>query len=303
LDARLATARNALAERDLPALVVYTDVWRSNQARYLTNFMPYWNRSLAVIPRAGAPLLLCGLSPRVYPWIKSVTVFEEIRPAGKLVESLIKLCAEREWKRIGVLDLLQTPEEIHAPLSTSPVAVVDVPAGAALGPGVDGAELAMRRRAVGLARTVLAEQVSNGTGITDYQFVGRLERAFRRAGAEDLVIAISNGETVPAPAKGALLNEEYSVAVALEYCGHWVKVTRAQTSGSALADAFSAVLRNAPPEGVRAEFENLSGAYPYYACNQLDVNPDSIYAVQVEDPRKGRRLFYGDTCYRGSVLR
>ena len=83
-DSRLARARAALAERSLPALLVYTDVWRSNQARFLTNFMPYWNRSLVVIPRDSPPVLLCALSPRVYPWIKSVTVFEDIRPASEI---------------------------------------------------------------------------------------------------------------------------------------------------------------------------------------------------------------------------
>src|SRR5712691_2112870 len=96
-DARLAKARKALEDRDLPALVVYSDVWRANQARYLTNFMPYWNRSLVVIPREGGPVLLCALSPRVYPWIRSVTVFQEIRPASKLVETLTTLCEERHW--------------------------------------------------------------------------------------------------------------------------------------------------------------------------------------------------------------
>jgi hypothetical protein len=60
-DSRLARARAALAERSLPALLVYTDVWRSNQARFLTNFMPYWNRSLIAIPADAPPVLLCAL--------------------------------------------------------------------------------------------------------------------------------------------------------------------------------------------------------------------------------------------------
>jgi len=41
--------RAALAEQDLPALLVYSDVWRSTEGRHLTNYMPYWNRSLIVI--------------------------------------------------------------------------------------------------------------------------------------------------------------------------------------------------------------------------------------------------------------
>src|SRR5580658_10221587 len=115
-DSRLARVRAALAERDLPALLVYTDVWRANQARFLTNFMPYWNRSLVVIPLDAPPVLLCALSPRVYPWIKSVTVFEDIRPASKLLLTLQQLCTERQWRRLGVLDLPMLPVEIHSRL-------------------------------------------------------------------------------------------------------------------------------------------------------------------------------------------
>src|SRR5579862_677009 len=144
LEKRLARARAALAERDLPALLVYTDVWRSNQARFLTNFMPYWNRSLVVIPLDAPPVLLCALSPRVYPWIKSVTVFEDIRPASKLMQTLDQLCAERQWRKLGVLDLPMLPVEVHSRLGE--IETVDVPSQAICEP--DDAEISMRRRAV-----------------------------------------------------------------------------------------------------------------------------------------------------------
>ncbi len=146
-DARLGRASQVLAERDLPALLVYTDVWRSNQARFLTNFMPYWNRSLVVIPRDSPPVLLCALSPRVYPWIKSVTIFEEIRPASKLMATLDQLCTERGWSKLGVLDLPKLPMEIHLGLRGREI--VDVPSLGITDP--DDAEFAMRRKAVALA--------------------------------------------------------------------------------------------------------------------------------------------------------
>ncbi len=220
-EARLAKARQALAAQDLPALLVYSDVWRSTEGRHLTNFMPYWNRSLIVIPREQAPVLLCGLSPRVYPWIKSVTVFEEIRPASKLVPTLLQLCAERGWTQLGVLDLPRLPHEIHLPLATSNVGLSDVKLDL-----TDEAEISMHRRAEQMAREILAAELPHGAGLTDYQFSGRLERAFRRAGAEDLVLLFSTGETVPRPARGTMLGDQYSVAVALEYRGHWARVTQ-----------------------------------------------------------------------------
>ena len=43
-DARLAKVRDALSTQNLPALLVYTDVWRSNEGRHLTNYITYWNQ-------------------------------------------------------------------------------------------------------------------------------------------------------------------------------------------------------------------------------------------------------------------
>jgi Xaa-Pro aminopeptidase len=220
-EARLARVRDALAKQDLPALVVYSDVWRSNEGRHLTNYMPYWNRSLIVLPREGEPVLLCGLSPRVYPWIKSVTVFEEIRPASKLVPALLQLCAERGWTKVGVLELARLPHEIHAPLAASDVKASDVKLDF-----TDDAEIAMLRRAEEMVREILTAELPKGVGLTDYQFSGRLERAFRRAGAEDLLLLFSTGDSAPRPAHGAMLGDKYSVAVALEYRGHGARVMR-----------------------------------------------------------------------------
>ena len=220
-EARLAKARKALAARDLPALLVYSDVWRSTEGRHLTNYMPYWNRSLIVIPREQPPVLLCGLSPRVYPWIKSVTIFEEIRPASKLVPALLQLCAERGWTKLGVLDLLRLTHEIYLPLAASSVGISDVKLEL-----TDDAEIAMHQRAEQMAREILTSELPKGAGLTDYQFSGILERAFRRAGAEDLVLLFGNGDSAPRPARGAMLGDKYSIAVALEYRGHWARVTR-----------------------------------------------------------------------------
>ena len=290
-ESRLARVRDVLTKRGLPALLVYSDVWRSNQGRFLTNFMPYWNRSLILIPVDQAPVLLCGLSPRVYPWIRSVTVFEEVRPANKLIAAVTQLCTEREWTKLGVLDLVQLPGEVHGPLSRTDLALEDVPAHEVI--TADEPELAMRRRAAKLAREVLATEMPTGAGLSDYSFTGHLERALRMAGAEDLVIHVSNGSTAPRPASGVMLNGEYSVSLALEYCGHWVRVTRAHASKDSrtvLRQRFEAALVN--PSG--ASVEDLSGSYPFESSAGRSMPP--AFTLQIEAKAGGRRLFYGDTC-------
>jgi hypothetical protein len=192
---RLARVREELAPRDLPALVVYTDVWRSNQGRYLANFMPYWNRALLVIPRDSAPILLCGLSPRVYPWIKSVTIIEDIRPTLNIA----KLREDNDWTRIGALDLPMFPCDLAIPDA------VNIP-WSAIHPEPDEAEHAMYRHAAKMARETLDAELRSG----DRDIISRLELKYRRAGAEDLVIRTHNG----------------SISVAMEYRGHWVKIAR-----------------------------------------------------------------------------
>ena len=271
-DTRLNTARQLLAERDLPALVVYTDVWRSNRARHFSNFMPYWNRALLVIPRDNPPLLLCGLSPRVYPWIRSVTILEEILPSPNLPQRLSQLCAERGWKRLGALEFSRFPHDLQTPLASLAIEDVSLP------DSVDEWEISMHRRAAKMAREGLAEEMRQGVARTDHEFTGRLERKFRRAGAEDLVILLTNGRTPPAPARGEALGSLFSVALALEYRGHWAKIARTVGQPSSL-----------PPD---AYTETLSGPYPY------ESGRGPVFAARWETTHGGLRLFQGDTYLR-----
>jgi hypothetical protein len=281
-DARLQRACAVLDERDLPALVVYSDVWRSNHARFLTNFMPYWNRSLVVIPREGEPVLLCGLSPRVYPWIRSVTVFEEIRPASKLAQSLVQFCEERGWKKIGVLDLPALPNELASRLGG--LGLEDVASRGIV--GVDDGELAMRRHAVKMARMILQRHLDQGEYTLDYEFAGGLERAYRRAGAEDVVILLSSNGRAPRPANGSMLTGRFSVVVALEYCGHWVKIARAYGSEN-LRERFEAALKAGD-----GRIENLAGPRPW------EIGRGEIFALTVEHDG----VYYGDTCWGDRLL-
>ncbi len=273
-DARLAVVRKYLAEKDLPALVVYTDVWRSNQGRYLANFMPYWNRALLVIPRDSPPILLCGLSPRVYPWIRSVTILEDIRPNM----NLSKLCEENGWARVGVLDLPLLPYDLSVPNA------VDVP-WSAIHPEPDEAELSMYRRAAKMANEILTEALPEGAGLTDHEYVGRLERKFRRAGAEDLVVLATNGDTAPQSPKGLTLGATSSISVALEYRGHWVKIATS-------LDELSSSVR-------KSKVQILSGPYPYEYRRSQDLKPGAIFAAVTESTIDGKRIFEGDSFLLG----
>jgi hypothetical protein len=290
-DARLSAVYQLCADFDVPALVAYSDVCRSNDVRYISNYMPYWNRALTVVPRGEKPILLCALSPRVYPWIKSVTVHETILPSPSLPAQLVKLCAEKGWSKVGVLDRSGLPNDLYTQLGAEKLAFVDVPR-SAFRPVATESELAMHRRAAALAREILEGEVTRvAIGLTDHELTGRLERRFRRAGAEDLVVLISDGHTVPLPAAGKKINENSSATVALEYNGHWVKLSRN-------IDNVSTLLPPSADADVHREL--LSGRYPWEGLNSHEDSRNVITSVQVMIRRGENRLYYGDTGIQGT---
>lgn len=291
---RLASCDKIMAEHDVPALVVYTDVGRSNDVRYVSNYMPYWNRAFSVVPRGGKPILLCALSPRVYPWIKTVTIHETIVASPSLPAQLAKLCAERSWATIGIVDHAGLPNDLYTQIAAEKFGVVDIPRGA-LRPVPTDAEISMHRRAAKLAREILTNEIGSGViGQTDHAFAGHLERKLRRAGAEDLVLLVSNGRHAPRPPSGERVDSHFSAVVALEYSGHWAKVSR---------NAAGVECALPPIPGTTVHRETLSGNYAWESIANGDDTRDAVVSLQVEIGRDGRRLFYGDTCLqsRGTV--
>jgi len=249
---RMEAVRNVLLERGLPALVVYSDLWRSNQARFLANYMPYFNRALLILPVEGKPTLLCGLSPRTYRWIQSVTPIEDVRPAGNFAKPLGQIASERGWKNVGLLDAAQLPYDLSKALHSGTVELVNVESAAVFKPAQDEHEIAMRRKAAAMARQALHDEFENGVGMIDFEFLGRLERRLRLAGAEDLVILFANGDSPPAPAQGKRLEAGYSISLALEYRGHWVRMSKLSPS-------------------ITSPVEGLAGSYPYDCIADGDI--------------------------------
>ncbi len=295
LAARLASLHRHIVDFNVPALVAFTDVWRSNDVRYISNYMPYWNRALTVVPAGEQPILLCALSPRVYPWIKSVTLHEQIVPSPNLGVQLLKLCADRGWTKIGVLDHAGLPNDLYNQLAADPLQIIDMPRNL-LRAATSDSELVMHRHAAQVARSILDDCVREvaadlaGISLTDFGFAGRLERRLRRAGAEDLFVLISNGRTPPLPAAGHRVDGNSSVTVCLEYNGHWAKLSR---NVAGLTSPLP------PAAGATVHRESLAGPYAWVGIDATDSVPGSVIAMQVEMNRDGIRLYYGETCLQG----
>jgi Xaa-Pro aminopeptidase len=287
LAARLAAVHALTRNKAIDALVLYSDVWRSNDARYLSNYMPYWNRAFVVTPRDEKPILLCALSPRVYPWIKTVTVHETIIASPSPPATLFKLAAERGWRRVGIVDIDGLPADLHAELTSGKIELLDIPR-SEIRPAPSKVEVQMHARAAHMAREVLEQELPTAVTHSDHELTGRLERLLRRAGAEDVVILVSDGQGPPLPASGAAVGPHTSVVVAIEYNGHWAKVTR----------NVAGVTSNLPAgDGVTELRELLSG--PYSWENVDDAATPAVISLQREIRAQNQRLYYGDTCLQG----
>src|SRR5271168_862949 len=78
LEARLDRVRAAMRERQLDALLIYTNNTRAAGVSWLTGFVPYWSEALLIVPRTGAPVLVAALSFRVKSWIERVSRIGEV---------------------------------------------------------------------------------------------------------------------------------------------------------------------------------------------------------------------------------
>jgi hypothetical protein len=298
LKARVRHVQKTLGAQSLPALVVYSDVWRSNGARYLSNFMPFWGRSLLVVPASGEPLLVCGLSARVYPWIRTVTPLQDIRPASQLGPRLLQVAAERGWRTLGVLDLPRLPHDVFQSLASADLETIDVPC-AVLEPWTDATELAMRRSAAQRTREIVEAYLDQASPRGDRELVAELERRCRSAGGEDFIAWISQGGEVPRPASGRSLGPRWSVTVACEHLGLWVMVSRIKQPGRSIADdreSYARILKAWPSASVAKVVYDLGRTdsfVPYRPGLPLATN--SLAAILVGD-EGGGQLYYGDTC-------
>jgi hypothetical protein len=286
LASRLAVVHTVIRTKGLDALVLYSDVWRSNDARYLSNYMPYWNRAFVVVPRDDKPILLCSLSPRVYPWIKTVTVHETIIASPSPPASLFKLSAERGWKRLGICDLDGLPADLHAELTSGNKELVDI-SRAEIRQPPSKVEVQMHARAARMARDVLEKELPTAKAQTDHELTGQLELQLRRAGAEDVVILISDGTGTPVPAYGSAVRAHTSVVVAIEHNGHWAKVTR-NVAGV-----------TSPREGATELREILSGPYSWETFE--DVMTAAVISLQLQIRIQNQTLYHGDTYLQGQA--
>ena len=136
-----------------------------------------------------------------------------------------------------------------------------------------------------MAREVLEQELTAASGQSDHALTGRLELLLRRAGAEDVVVLVSDGQGPPIPAEGRTVGPNTSVVVAIEYNGHWAKVTRNLAGVTSNLTSLN---------GENQLREILSGPYSWEEAE--DIAAPAIISLQLQISANDRQYYYGDTC-------
>jgi Xaa-Pro aminopeptidase len=76
---RLDDLRTAMERNGWPAVLVYGDVREHAALAYLSNFIPRVRWGMALLPRSGEPRLLCAMSTRDLPAMRTLTWIGDVR--------------------------------------------------------------------------------------------------------------------------------------------------------------------------------------------------------------------------------
>jgi hypothetical protein len=76
---RLDDLRTAMARHNWPAVLVYGDVREHAALAYLTNFIPRVRWGMALLPRSGDARLLCAMSTRDLPAMRTLTWIADVK--------------------------------------------------------------------------------------------------------------------------------------------------------------------------------------------------------------------------------
>jgi len=230
LAGRQVRCRNLMAERGLDGLLVHTDVWRSGQARYLVNFIPYWNQGLVLLPREGEPVLVTALSARVYPWIRETSAVATIVSGPSLSAEAADQVKKLGWKRMGIVERQGLPHGIVSGLEAnlSDCELVDATDLLdALRSEADGAGLALYRKAAEIAAQGFAEVAADLPGKSGWQAASLLEwRLRRRAATDTVVLFVGTKGRWPAYPGDEPVSRGSGVLLSVEYKGHWAEIGR-----------------------------------------------------------------------------
>jgi Xaa-Pro aminopeptidase len=242
-DGRIEAVQSVMVEQGLDFVLVYGDVFRSDDIGYLTNLCIYWNEGVVAIPAQGSPLFLTKLSQRVHSWMRLTSTMTDLRSGKTFGDLVTGLAAEGGTGTLGLVDADLWPASIVDEIREA-IPGWDL---RMLGSLVRDQRAIPSPAEIELLRTgaaILSNAVdtASGPGLSTTERIATLERETRGAGFTD--VAIKTDVT-----GGGLL----SLQVSGEYRHGWPHASRlVATEGQTpllrvLPAALAAAIRSVRP--------------------------------------------------------
>jgi Creatinase/Prolidase N-terminal domain len=315
LDARIARVQAAMAAAGIDVLAVYTNPARESGVAWFTGFIPYWNQCVMLLPRAGRPMLVAGMTARVRDWIMRNAHIADVANTTKLGAETGRLIAERKPAAVvAIPDLDSVPGSVVNGIRSNAATVID---GSALleqaRAAADPAEVALAFKAASIAHAALA--CARASEIDGASLVAVIDGEARRLGAEEVFVALApdlaSGRRLVRLEGTAPLGPAFAARLSLAYKGTWVRMLRTFGRGDMLTQdiagataGFAAAIAMLPRtdqlerfaaflvEGCRTTtpLEPLTGTM---LDDRLAIAPGSVVSVQATIETNGRAILVG----------
>jgi Xaa-Pro aminopeptidase len=272
------------------AALVYGDPARHAELLYLTHCLPKLDRTIALIPRAGAPRLLFGGGASMIGSVRPLTWIEDLEPLRGGAQAALKWVGERmaQGQRVVLVGAESMPAAWRRELASAGPLEDVTPQLRACMRRKRPREIALMRESCATLQAAAAALVAThaaGAGAT--AAVLAAERAARQRGAQDVrsLFSLDNGRSFrPFELPIEQRVDPLPVYLAVRHCGYWVDgfvyaagtaapiLLAAQTAlraalgrikagvrASALGDAVRAALATATPHPAAGSFGNSIG--------------------------------------------
>ncbi len=230
---RIAKARNLMVSHKLDAIAVYGDASQSSNLSYLSNFIPYADTGIFILPYSGPPRLFTTHAYRNMPWFRTITWVEDIVCTDSLGEECVNYLKSLNLteRRIGLVHTRAFPypvfELFQAQLGFEMVDITDD--FEYLRSIKSENELRYVRKAADIAvESLMRVGKIFKPGLSGYDIASEIELSARSQGAEDLFCFIQPdnspiGMTLPT---FQTIKQHCSIEVSVEYESYWAKLGR-----------------------------------------------------------------------------
>lgn len=231
--ARITRVRNLMASKNLDAVAIYGDASQSSSLSYLSNFIPYADTGIFILPFSGTPRLFTTHAYRNMPWFRTITWVEDIVCTNSIGEECVKYLKSIDLpeKGIGLVQTRAFPYSVFKLFQNQlGYELVDITDDFEYLRSIKSEK---EMRFVSKAADIAVESLKSASkifkpGLSGYEMAAEIELSARSQGAEDLFCFIHpddslSGMTLPSSQK---INQYCSIEICVEYNSYWAKVGR-----------------------------------------------------------------------------